>query len=99
MTRRMPAWAGVLAALGLAAVAAATVSWNPSAAETTLPSRLTDTEFWKLIDDVSEPNGSFRSDNLLSNEVWMQTVIPELTKQVKSARVYMGVGPEQNFTY
>ena len=65
----------------------------------TLPARLTDQEFWKLSSDLSEPNGSFRSDNLLSNELWLQYVIPDLTRVAKPDRVYIGVGPEQNFTY
>ncbi len=65
----------------------------------TLPSQLTDQEFWKLTTDFSEPDGFFRSDNLLSNEIWLQRVIPELTTTVKTPSVYMGVGPEQNFTY
>ena len=64
-----------------------------------LPARLTDQEYWKLVTDFSEPDGTFRSDNLLSNEVWLQYVIPELTKTAKPNRIYMGVGPEQNFTY
>ena len=64
-----------------------------------LPGRLSDQEFWKLVTDFSEPDGTFRSDNLLSNEVWLQYVIPELLKTAKTGRVYMGVGPEQNFTY
>ena len=41
----------------------------------------------------------FRSDNLLSNELFFQTVIPELLRTSKTERVYLGVGPEQNFTY
>jgi hypothetical protein len=69
-----------------------------TAAET-LPARLTDQEFWRLVADFSEPDGTFRSDNLLSNEVWLQYVIPDLVKTAKPGRVYMGVGPEQNFTY
>jgi len=48
---------------------------------------------------LSEPDGYFRSDNLVSNEIFMQRVIPGLTKIVKPGRVYVGVGPEQNFTY
>jgi len=35
----------------------------------------------------------------LSNELAFQYVIPELLEQAKQSRVYMGVGPEQNFTY
>src|SRR5262245_47750862 len=65
----------------------------------TLPAQLTDQEFWKLSTESSEADGSFRSDNLLSNELYFQYVIPPLTELVKPARVYMGVGPEQNFTY
>src|SRR5262245_34334730 len=64
-----------------------------------LPAQLSDQEYWKLVTDFSEPDGSFRSDNLLSNEQWLQWVIPDLLKTAKTNRVYMGVGPEQNFTY
>jgi len=64
-----------------------------------LPPKLADDEFWKLSMEFSEPSGYFQSDNLLSNEIAMQTVIPQLLKQAKSGRAYMGVGPEQNFTY
>jgi hypothetical protein len=64
-----------------------------------LSPRITDQEFWRLISDLSEPNGFFRSDNLLSNELWFQYVIPDLTRTAKAGRVYLGVGPEQNFTY
>jgi len=64
-----------------------------------LPTQLTDQEFWKLSSDFSESDGFFRSDNLLSNEIWMQHVIPDLLTNIKTPSVYMGVGPEQNFTY
>src|SRR5215467_14471696 len=65
----------------------------------TLPSRLTDQEFWKMITDFSEPGGYFPSENFLSNESGYQHVIPALLKTLKPGGVYMGVGPEQNFTY
>jgi hypothetical protein len=65
----------------------------------TLPEQLSDRDFWKLSQDLSEPPGYFRSDNLLSNELGLQYVIPELAKTSRPGRVYMGVGPEQNFTY
>ena len=64
-----------------------------------LPAQLSDQEFWKLSSDFSEPDGFFRSDNLLSNEIWMQHVIPDLLANIKTPSVYMGVGPEQNFSY
>src|SRR4051812_47850521 len=71
----------------------------PAPSRTGLPERLTDAQFWELSQTLSEPGGSFRSDNLLSNEVWLQYVIPDLLTVNKPGRVYMGVGPEQNFTY
>jgi hypothetical protein len=64
-----------------------------------VPARLTDEEFWNLSKDFSEEDGYFRSDNLLSNETSFQYVIPDLLKTVKPGRIYLGVGPEQNFTY
>jgi hypothetical protein len=64
-----------------------------------LPARLSGQEFLTLITELSEADGFFRSDNLVSNELFMQRVIPELTRTVKPGRVYLGVGPEQNFTY
>ena len=64
-----------------------------------VPTQLTDAEFWRLSTALSEPDGHFRSDNLLSNELNFQSVIPELLSVAQPGRVYMGVGPEQNFTY
>lgn len=64
-----------------------------------IPTRLTDKELWQLNADFSEPNGYFRSDNFLSNETGFQYVIPELKTLVHPGSVYLGVGPEQNFTY
>jgi hypothetical protein len=63
------------------------------------PSELSDKQFWSLSHDSSEEDGFFRSDNLLSNETTFQYIIPDLLKTAKTGRVYMGVGPEQNFTY
>jgi hypothetical protein len=64
-----------------------------------LPSRLTDQEFWRLTEEISEPGGFFQSDNLMSNEPWFPTIVPPLVAQTKPGGVYLGVGPEQNFTY
>ncbi|MEO8259154.1 MAG: hypothetical protein ABI868_17545 [Acidobacteriota bacterium] len=75
------------------------VSGVGATAEGKLPARLTDQEFWNLIDDISESNGTFRSDNLLSNEGRFQYVIPKLVEAARPGGVYLGVGPEQNFTY
>jgi hypothetical protein len=71
----------------------------PRLAAQGLPDRLSDAEFWHIFTDFSEPGGYFQSDNLLSNETGFQSVIPELVHRVKPGGVYLGVGPEQNFTY
>src|SRR5438045_3247971 len=63
------------------------------------PTQLSDQQFWSLSKDSSEEDGFFRSDNLLSNETSFQYIIPDLLKTAKPGRVYVGVGPEQNFTY
>jgi hypothetical protein len=73
----------------------------PAAAEaaSSLPKRLSPQEYWTLSTQFSEPDGFFRSQNLVSNEMFMQRVIPDLSRMVRPGRAYLGVGPEQNFTY
>jgi hypothetical protein len=71
----------------------------PVAAQSTIPSSLSDKDFWQFVTDVSEPGGYFRSDNFLSNEMGFLYPIPELERLTTPGGVYLGVGPEQNFTY
>jgi hypothetical protein len=70
-----------------------------SARTSTLPARLSDQAFWNLSTSLSEPGGTFRSDNLVSNEHTFQYVLPALVRQVEPGGVYLGVAPDQNFTY
>ena len=56
-------------------------------------------QFAQYIQDLSEPEGFFDTDNFISNETSYLHVIPELRRQVKPGSVYMGVGPDQNFSY
>jgi hypothetical protein len=63
----------------------------------TLPPAMGDQEFWRLSASLSEPPGTFTvSDNFVSNE-------PQVSENARWLRraggVYIGVGPEQNFTY
>ena len=69
------------------------------AAAPKLPAEISDKEFWQLIVDLSEPGGSYPYENFVSNELQVQDVIPALKAATKPGGVYMGVGPEQNFTY
>src|SRR5438876_2772675 len=64
----------------------------------TLPGELSDETFWRLVSDFSEESGSFRFE-YMSNELQFQYVIPRLKENRKPGGVYLGVGPEQNFTY
>jgi hypothetical protein len=64
-----------------------------------IPERLDDREFWAMVTTFSEPGGFFRSDNLVSNETTFQHVIPVLQRQLGPSSAYLGVGPDQNFTY
>ena len=64
-----------------------------------LPDSLSDEQFWKISTEFSEPDGYFRSDNLLSNELTYPYILPELTKTAPPSGAYVGVGPEQNFNY
>src|SRR5690349_17248982 len=78
--------------IGLAVLA------TPVAAQN-IPTKLSDSAYWKLVTDISEPGGYFRSDNFVSNETTFQWVIPDLLRTTKPGGVYLGVGPDQNFTY
>ena len=71
----------------------------PSRAADTLPAQLSDAAFWKTISDFSEPDGFYQYVVITSNETAYQEVLPQLTKSIAPGGTYLGVGPEQNFTY
>jgi hypothetical protein len=72
---------------------------NPFGEAASLPKELPAEAFSKMIAEFSEPDGSFMYKNYLSNERSYQEPIPSLVKAAKPGGVYLGVGPEQNFTY
>ena len=57
------------------------------------------TTFAAEIASLSEPGGYFDTDNLISNERSYLGVLPELEKRSVHGGVYIGVGPDQNFSY
>jgi len=81
--------------VALAAALAVAAPREPRAA-TAEPS-LTDQEFRTLITSLSERGGTFVTDNIVSNEIAQQDVLPEIQRTHRGA--YIGVGPEQNLTY
>ncbi|MGV3710876.1 MAG: hypothetical protein ACO1Q7_18785 [Gemmatimonas sp.] len=65
-----------------------------------VPDRLSDAEFWSLVTDISEPGGYFRiTDNFTSNEMEVGEVMTRLRTTKVNGGAYIGVGPEQNFSY
>jgi hypothetical protein len=56
-------------------------------------------EFSKIIESFSEEEGYFLSDNLISNEDGYLAILTKMRELKVSGGAYIGVGPEQNFTY
>jgi hypothetical protein len=90
-------FATALSPLGQAPVV--TRASSAAAPAAALPVRLADRDFWRLSTQWSEPNGFFRSENLTSNELLFQHVLTDLVARTRPGDVYLGVGPEQNYTY
>ena len=63
------------------------------------PESLSAKEFVSLISDFSEEGGFFFSDNFTSNEDSYLTIVDRMKELGASGGAYIGVGPEQNFTY
>ncbi|UQA57548.1 hypothetical protein [Polyangium aurulentum] len=87
-----PASASTPAAPPPTASVAAPASASTPASAPTLGS------FGELVRTLSEPGGEFFSDNLISNETSYLQVAGALSARPEGG-VYIGVGPEQNFTY
>ncbi len=56
-------------------------------------------EFQQRILEWSEDPGYFDTDNFISNEPSYLHVVPLLLKIAPSSQAYIGVGPDQNFSY
>ncbi len=60
---------------------------------------LPDEEVGPLLARLSESPGEFPSDNYVTNETSLLDVAPALRAPRLGGRAYVGVGPEQNFSY
>jgi hypothetical protein len=49
--------------------------------------------------EFSEPAGYFQSENLVSNERAFPGILPQTAQRSSGTAAYVGVGPEQNFSY
>ncbi len=81
-------WGSILPAYGL-----------PPQSGTGSAAPLTVSEFSRMIGEFSEPGGYFHADNFTSNESAYLNVVGKLKELEVIGGAYLGVGPEQNFTY
>lgn len=58
-----------------------------------------DSAFATLVERLSEPGGYFDTDNLISNERSYLHVVGRLREMGVEGGAYIGVGPDQNFSY
>jgi hypothetical protein len=73
----------------------------PTAARPTTPlsTPLSDSAFGALVERLSEPDRYFDTDNLISNEASYLHAVGELEARGVRGGAYLGVGPDQNFSY
>ena len=95
MTLRCAPRAGLIVGLAIGARAPAVETDGFSQVPTTLSNE----DFWRLTQELSEPDGFFLSDNLVSDELLYRDVVPTIADEGRRRSVFLGVGPEQNFTY
>ncbi|MFZ4626847.1 MAG: hypothetical protein ACOYNR_00815 [Blastocatellia bacterium] len=86
-SRSLPFLLGVLSALSVAVQAQSPPLVGKQA------------DFAQLSQRLSERAGYFGSDNLVSNELSYQHVLGKLAEMDLRGGVYLGVGPDQNYTY
>lgn len=83
----------------LAAVAMATSSCAAVDSAAQVPGSLSDSAFVALSASLSEGGGYFDTDNLISNEDSYLHAVSQLRALHVSGGAYVGVGPDQNFSY
>jgi len=72
---------------------------SPGYGADSLPDRISNESFSKLMGNLSEPGGTFLFENFVSNEPNYADLLRDLGKATKPDGVFIGVGPEQNFNY
>lgn len=72
---------------------------DTAAAGESLKKGLSAAEFARLSQSLSESGGYFDTDNLISNEASYLHVLGKLRKMGVTGGAYIGVGPDQSFSY
>jgi hypothetical protein len=91
--------AGLLAIAAVLAVEPATHILHGTQWEQVQSGAIQAAEFSRIITEFSEEDGFFRSDNFVSNETSYLHVVDKIRSLGCTGGAYIGVGPEQNFTY
>jgi hypothetical protein len=79
-------------------VGAGTIPWTREQPRAASGIQVSSAQFGQYIGEWSEPEGYFDSDNFISNETSYLHVVDQL-QHVKPGGIYIGVGPDQNFSY
>ena len=75
------------------------IPWSHQQPRAAADIQISTEQFGRYFADWSEPEGFFDSDNFISNETSYLHVVDQLHQQVKPGGIYIGVGPDQNFSY
>jgi hypothetical protein len=89
----------LLAAFGLVAVSGVGFARGVATRGIQIVTIRDDTTFAGTVARLSEPSGYFDSDNLISNETSYLHAVSHLRSGRVSGGAYIGVGPDQNFSY
>ena len=90
----------VLLIVAVLLIGLAAQSWQPSPRAESQGEIIPVEEFSRIIQDFSEEGGYFLSDNFVSNETSYLHVMDKLQEiGTVGEGAYIGVGPEQNFSY
>ena len=89
----------LLVAGGLLLVSGAGLARGVATREIQSVSVRDDTTFAGMVARLSEPAGYFDSDNLISNETSYLHAVSHLRAGGVKGGAYIGVGPDQNFSY
>jgi hypothetical protein len=80
-------------------VSASIIPWSGEQPQAATDVSVSIEQLGRYINEWSEPEGYFDSDNFISNETSYLHVVDDLHNRVRAGGIYLGVGPDQNFTY
>jgi hypothetical protein len=91
--------AAVIGALGACAQSPESRATVPGSSGGAAVAERGDSGFARLVERLSEPGGYFDTDNLISNEASYLHVLDAMRRLGVRGGAYIGVGPDQSFSY